>query len=98
MKKLCQDIIKWNVDTFPNATEDAFLLKLKEELLECISDIDSRSTVTLKEEIADVVIVAVSWLARCHNDNLDNIVRKKMTIVKSRQFGIEDANGNRVKL
>ena len=98
MFKLEQKIIKWNESTFPHATEKAFLLKLKEELNEALSDIENENLAGLDYELADIAIVAISYLSRIKKKSFQIMIREKFGIVQGREFGEEDENGDRCKL
>ena len=94
MKKLEKHIVKWHKRIFPNATNDAVLKKLHEELLEAISAKDQGELVM---EIADITIVSIVLLERL-GFSLENVVYSKMAINQARQWGPEDETGNRVKI
>jgi phosphoribosyl-ATP pyrophosphohydrolase len=87
-------VIEWHKETFPNATNEAVLAKLHEELLEVISAKDQGELVM---EIADITIVSIVLLERL-GFSLENVVYSKMAINQARQWGPEDETGNRVKI
>ncbi|HID69693.1 MAG TPA: DUF550 domain-containing protein [Desulfobacterales bacterium] len=95
MKNIANEIIEWHRGTFPNATEKAILLKLTEESEELIKAIENDTNII--EEIADVVIVAVAFLAR-RRLWLEDVVSTKLDINKSRKWGDEDENGDRPRV
>jgi len=95
MKTLQDKIVKWHYVTFPNASIRA----IEEKLIEELEELDHAITVTgnkkeIIEEIADVVIVACSWLARYGLD-FEQTVLHKLEINKGREWGKETENGDR---
>jgi len=94
MKTLQDKIVKWHYVTFPNATNSAIEDKLVEELEELRLAIQFANVTGIAEEIADVVIVACSWLAR-HGLDFEQTVLHKLEINKGREWGRETENGDR---
>jgi len=95
MKTLQDKIVKWHCATFPNATNRAIEEKLIEETQELIESlIVTGNKKEIIEEIADVVIVACSWLAR-HGLDFEQTVLHKLEINKGREWGRETENGDR---
>jgi len=95
MKTLQDKIVKWHRATFPNASIRAIKNKLHEEL----NELDYAITVNgnkkeIVEEIADVVIVSCSLLARYGLD-FEQTVLHKLEINKGREWGRETENGDR---
>ena len=94
MKTLQDQIVKWHRATFPNATTKAIEDKLIEELEELRLAVQFANNSAIAEEIADVVIVACSWLAR-HDLDFEQTVLHKLEINKGREWGRETENGDR---
>jgi len=94
MNPLQDKIIEWHRATFPNATTKAIEDKLIEELEELRLAVQFANNSAIVEEIADVVIVACSWLAR-HDLDFEKVVLDKLDINKGREWGRETANGDR---
>jgi NTP pyrophosphatase (non-canonical NTP hydrolase) len=97
MNNLERQIVSWNKTTFPNATREAFLLKIKSELVEAMVEADSANEDALVHELADVAILSISYLARFHNSSLYDAINTKFKIVASREWGAEDEHGDKVK-
>lgn len=81
--KVAQGLIgAWNRATFPNASDDDFAAKLAEEVAEAVAEKRSHR---LAEELADVVIVAMSWADRAGID-LEREVMSKMGTNQARSL------------
>lgn len=97
-----EDIVEWHQRTFPNATAQAIILKLREELHEAIVDAIHGNLQSLLEEIADCFIVACSLAARRdlfeHNVSMTRVIRDKMKVNKARVWGPETENGDRKRV
>jgi len=94
MKTLQDQIVEWHISTFPNATTKAIEDKLIEELEELRLAVQFANDSAIAEEIADVVIVACSWLAR-YGLEFEQVVLDKLEINKWRKWGREIENGDR---
>jgi len=99
MKSIEQQIVEWNREIFPNANRKAFYEKLEEELREALDCmILDNPEDDLVMEIADIAIVAISWLNRYEDMTLTEAIEEKFEIIKRRKYGLEDENGGRFKI
>jgi len=94
MTDIEKEVITWHKETFPNATTHAILAKLDEELDELQ---ESDELDNFIEEIADVAIVAITFLNR-QGTSLSEQIKYKLAINKSRNWGRELPNGDRVRV
>lgn len=94
MKQIQRKILNWHLETFPNATEQAILDKLREEATELIEAIQPVNHKNIAEEIADVFIVSTALFGRC-GVSFEDVVRYKLEINKERDWGKETENGDR---
>ena len=104
MNEIQKQIVKWHNATFPNANDLAILIKLKEESFELYEQVgidltytDSELTDAAQMEIADVIIVACSLLAR-YGIEIEDIINAKMDINHMRNWGEETPNGDRPRM
>jgi len=88
MTKIEKEVLKWHKATFPNATVKDIADKLLEEIGEVLS---AKTNNELKEEIADVAIVAIALLDR-FGTSLSEEIKTKHAINKKRVW---DSNGKR---
>ncbi len=94
MNKTNKEVIEWHMETFPNATKQAVLNKLREECLELVAAIDGEYG-HITEEIADVMIVSMAYVGRCKLRDLSDIIKFKLEINKNRAWGKETSDGDR---
>jgi NTP pyrophosphatase (non-canonical NTP hydrolase) len=96
------DIIEWHKETFPNASYEAKIKKLMEELRELSEAIYCGDTQQTLEEAADVFIVAVSLAMDRkifeYNVSMCRIIADKMEVNRKRKWGSEDENGDRPRV
>ena len=100
MEDIEKQVIDWHLATFPNATGDAIISKLFEEINEFANEIYSTEeidpfTPRAIEEFADVCIVFMAGLARFNYPHLTEYISKKMETNKKRKWGKETRNGGR---
>ena len=81
----------WGAKTFPDATDQEIYTHLKRELKELGRTVTNEE---LCEEIADCVLLLMH-LAHRHGISIDDEVRKKFAICKTRKWGPRDAEGVR---
>lgn len=101
MKDLERSIIDWHVETFPNATEEAVIEKIAEELSEFICVVNGGSRIDAPEyldELADVFITHAVYLHRYKGISISDAVRRKLNICKGRSWGAETSNGDRPRV
>lgn len=103
MTDIEQGIIAWHKETFPNATLDAKIDKLKEEVAELNGELFfAEDLQSVLEEVADVFIVAVAIAAsRDHfeeNVSMSRVIADKMEVNRRRTWGNETENGDRPRV
>ena len=98
MKNLEKQIVTWNREIFPTANDTAFRNKLYEELQEAHEANLCGKLDNLEQEIADIAIVAISWLARFRDKTLEQVIEDKFKIIQDRKYGPPDQNGGRFKI
>lgn len=94
------DIQLWHRATFPNISEEAMLEDIAEgceEIISCTRSIDYHRE-NLDHKLANIAIDAISYLARVRGKTLQQVIGEKFDIVKGREFGPEDENGDRQKI
>lgn len=89
-----KDINEFHRTTFPNATLNAVLFKLNEELVEAMMALVKGDYQHLLEELADVFVVSTALAARKDlfedNVSMTRVIRDKMAVNKARKWGKED--------
>jgi len=102
MTDIEKDIVNWHRATFPRATPEAILDKLKEEMIEAYESLAYGNVQNLLEEVADIFIVTCSLAARRElfedNVTMARVIQDKMTVNKARVWGAETANGDRPRV
>lgn len=102
MDDIEKDIVEWHRSTFPNATAQAILDKLDEEIAEAQDCYGFGNLQQLLEECADIFIVACSLAARRDlfedNVSMTRVIRDKMAVNKARVWGPETENGDRKRV
>ncbi len=95
LQAMQDDVVEWSKSTFPKATKQAFVDKLREEIAELEYELllpgNDEKTI---EEAADVVIVICSLLDRM-GKKMHEVVHAKMEINRARKWGAEDSQGDR---
>lgn len=93
-----KEVLEWHKETFPNATTAAVMRKCIEESHEKVEAMLLDEPVkNIAMEIADETITNIVWLNR-HGFSLEGVVRDKLAILYSREWGEELEDGNRLKL
>ncbi len=89
MKKLLEEIAKWQDETFPDATVGSKIHHLIQEIRELFEDQDS------EEEYVDCFLLLWGAWAKSGRtyEQLIEAIKSKMKINKSRKWGKPDANG-----
>lgn len=102
MKYLEKSIVQWHKETFPNATIQAIIDKLNEELHEAIDCLNDGNLQQMLEEVADVFIVACALAGRKQifeeNFSMYRVISDKMAINRGRAWGVELPNGDRPRI
>lgn len=88
------EVTKWQKETFPKATSLSKAYHLKEEVMELIEDIESRSG-SMRLEFADCFLLL---FGSANNEgmtykNICDCIEEKMKICTSRKWGEPDKNG-----
>jgi NTP pyrophosphatase (non-canonical NTP hydrolase) len=94
-------IVKWQDETFPDATAFSKVKHLEQEVQELLHDLTFQRKTNVKSELADCILLIYGAAAKMGMtyDDISDVLDDKMTINRNRTWGKPDANGvvNHVK-
>lgn len=100
MKKLIEDVVQFQRETFPSATHKSKLFHLLKEVEELIEELETfesggGSMKRIESEYADCFILLIGSFsyAGFEYKDIERIVREKLEINKKRKWGKPDSNG-----